>query len=85
MRAGRYCYLVVGLDDDNHLFLNEEHGLHTSKEKAEAELGLVLNEIERDASEMGYEFNFVRTDDHLTIIYGNGIQERYTIKKMKLN
>lgn len=89
MKVDRYFYLVVGIEDDDQgrstLILSDSHALHTSKEKAVAELGAILDEIRRDANEMEYEFEYVMGDDNLTVDYESGSQEFYTIRKIKLN
>lgn len=89
MKVDRYFYLVVGIEEDEQggatLILSDAHALHTSKEKAIAELGNILDEIRQDANEMGYEFHYVMGDENLTVDYESGSQEFYTIRKVKLN
>lgn len=89
MKVDRYFYLVVGIEEDDQrcstLILSDDHALHTSKEKAIAELGAILDEIRQDANEMGYEFQYVMGDENLTVDYESGSQEFYTIRKVKLN
>lgn len=89
MKVNRYFYLVVGIEEDDQggatLILSDSHALQTSKEKAIAELGNILDEIRRDANEMGYEFHYVMGDENLTVDYESGSQEFYTIRKVKLN
>ena len=67
----------------------EEEAAHSegysTKAKAIAELGEILNEIRNDANEMGYEFHYVIGDENLTVDYESGSQEFYTIRKVKLN
>lgn len=85
----RYYYLVVGIEEDDQggatLILSDAHALHTTKEKAIAELGQILDEIRIDAVRANYEFNYVMGDEHLTVDYESGSQEFYTIRKVKLN
>lgn len=89
MNRDRYYYLVVGIEEDDQgratLILSDAHALHSTKAKAIAELGEILNEIRNDANEMGYEFQYVMGDEHLTVDYESGSQEFYTIRKVKLN
>ena len=89
MKVDRYFYLVVGIEEDDQgrstLILSDSHALQTSKEKAIAELGAILDEIRNDADEMGYEFQYVMGDENLTVDYESGSQEFYTIRKVKLN
>ena len=89
MKVDRYFYLVVGIEEDDQagstLRLSDAHALHTSKEKAIAELGQILEEIRNDANEMEYEFTYVMGDENLTVDYESGTQEFYTIRKVKLN
>lgn len=89
MKVDRHFYLVVGIEEDDQgrstLILSDAHALHTSKEKAIAELGQILEEIRNDANEMEYEFTYVMGDENLTVDYESGTQEFYTIRKVKLN
>lgn len=89
MKVDRYFYLVVGIEEDDQagstLRLSDAHALHTSKEKAIAELNNILDEIRQSANELGYEFNYVMGDESLTVDYEGGSQEFYTIRKVKLN
>lgn len=89
MKIDKYFYLVVGIEEDDQggatLILSDAHALHTTKEKAIAELGAILDEIRKDAEHAGYEFNYVMGDEHLTVDYESGSQEFYTIRKVKLN
>ena len=89
MEKARYFYLVVGIEEDGQggatLILSDAHALHSSKEKAVAELGTILEEIRNDANEMEYEFTYVMGDENLTVDYESGSQEFYIIRKVKLN
>lgn len=89
MKADRYFYLVVGIEEDDRgggtLVLSDSHALQTSKEKAIAELSNILDEIRQDADKLGYKFNYVMGDENLTVDYESGSQEFYTIRKIKLN
>lgn len=89
MNRDRYYYLVVGVEEDDQggatLILSDAHALHSTKAKAIAELGEILNEIRNDANEMRYEFHYVMGDENLTVDYESGSQEFYTIRKVKLN
>lgn len=89
MRMDKYFYLVVGIEEDDQggatLILSDAHALHSTKEKAIAELGQILDEIRIEAVRTGYDFNYVMGDEHLTVDYESGSQEFYTIRKVKLN
>ena len=89
MKADRYFYLVVGIEEDDRgegtLVLSDSHALQTSKEKAIAELSNILDETRQDANKLGYEFNYFMGDGDLIVYYEDGSQVFYTIRKIKLN
>jgi len=89
MTIDKYFYLVVGIEEDEQrcstLILSNAHALYRTKEKAIAELGMILNEIREDANKNGYEFQYVMEDESLTVDFETGAQEFYVIRKIKLN
>lgn len=89
MARTRYYWLVVGIYTDyenlSYIQTSNEHCLFTSKEKAQAEFGKIIEEARQEANENGYEFDYNMGEDSLCITYETGSTEDYYIRKVRLN
>ena len=84
----RYWYVVTGLNhgqDDVFVTVSREHGLHSTLEKAKAELRAVLSEALQDAEDNDYTFDYTFEDDRLTLELDNYNWEVWQIHKVKRN
>ena len=92
-RLTRFVYLIVAIRDDEangegcSRCISDYGCIFTSKRKAIANLERILQEIEVEAIDQNYTYNFRWNDDHtsLEIEFGTGSYETYTIHKAKLN
>lgn len=83
----RYVYVVVGMSDYSvnfdgcYLEINDEHGAHSTLEKAQEELKLILAELRKERQDMAYEL----TDTCLSVEYSDCVYIDYYIHKMLVN
>ena len=84
----RYWYVVAGLNhgqDDVYVTVSRQHGLQPSLEKAQAELRAILVDVQNEADENDYTFDYTLTDDSLTIDLDDCNYEVWKIYKVKRN
>lgn len=85
----KYVYVVVGVSEpemeQSYLMVSEMHAGHSSLEKAQRELGTILDEIRQEANENEYEFTYEMDNDSLSVDFNNGTQEYYKIYKILVN
>lgn len=84
----RYWYVVAGLNhgqDDVYVTVSRQHGLQPSLEKAQAELRAILVDVQNEADENDYTFDYTLTDDTLTIDLDDCNYEVWKIYKVKRN
>lgn len=84
----RYWYVVAGLNhgqDDVYVTVSRQHGLQPSLEKAQAELRAILADVQNEADENDYTFDYTLTDDSLTIDLDDCNYEVWKIYKVKRN
>ena len=85
----KYVYVVVGVSEpemeQSYLIVSEMHAGHSSLEKAQRELGAILDEIRHEANENEYEFTYETDNDSLSVDFNNGTQEYYKIYKILVN
>jgi hypothetical protein len=84
----RYWYVVAGLtvgQDDTFVTVSKHHGLQPSFEKAQAELRAILADVQNEADENDYTFDYTLDDDRLTIELDNYNYEIWRIYKVKRN
>ena len=89
MKKERYVYVVCGLCHDYdgiaYPVFSNNHAVHTSMAKAQAELDNILNESQEEADLNGYTMISNRGDDWLDIEYETGTIEKYQIYRSKIN
>lgn len=84
----RYWYVVAGLNhgqDDVYVTVSTQHGLQPSLEKAQAELRAILVDVQNEADENDYTFDYTLSDDTLTIDLDDCNYEVWKIYKVKRN
>lgn len=84
----RYWYVVAGLNhgqDDVYVTVSRQHGLQPSLEKAQAELRAILVDVQNEADENDYTFDYTLSDDSLTIDLDDCNYEVWKIYKVKRN
>lgn len=84
----RYWYVVAGLNhgqDDVYVTVSRQHGLQPSLEKAQAELRAILVDVQNEADENDYTFDYTLSDDTLTIDLDDCNYEVWKIYKVKRN
>ena len=85
----KYVYVVVGVSEpemeQSYLIVSEMHAGHSNLEKAQRELGAILDEIRQEANENEYEFTYEMNNDSLSVDFNNGTQEYYKIYKILVN
>ena len=84
----RYWYVVAGLNhgqDDVYVTVSRQHGLQPSLEKAQAELRAILVDVQNEADENDYTFDYTLSDDTLTIDLDDSNYEVWKIYKVKRN
>lgn len=84
----RYWYVVAGLNhgqDDVYVTVSRQHGLQPTLEKAQAELRAILVDVQNDADENDYTFDYTLSDDSLTIDLDDCNYEVWKIYKVKRN
>lgn len=84
----RYWYVVAGLNhgqDDVYVTVSRQHGLQPTLERAQAELRAILVDVQNDADENDYTFDYTLSDDSLTIDLDDCNYEVWKIYKVKRN
>lgn len=82
-------YVIVGLQEDpncgNWVLCNNDHGCHSSYKKARAELLEMLLEVQLEAKDNGYTFEYELYDNKFTGYLDDNIYIEYEIHKMIVN
>lgn len=84
----RYWYVVAGLvvgQDDTYNVVSRDHGLHSTLEKARAELREILADIQNEAEVNDFHFDYTLTDDKLMLELDANNYEIWQIHKVKRN
>lgn len=84
----RYWYVVAGLNhgqDDVYVTVSRQHGLQPTLEKAQAELRAILADVQNEADENDFTFDYTLSDDSLTIDLDDCNYEVWKIYKVKRN
>ena len=84
----RNWYVVTGLihgQDDVYVSVSKQHALQPTKEKARAELRAILNDVQQDAEDNDYTFDYTMEDDRLTLELNDVDYEIWQIHTVKRN